>query len=570
MPIPDSEVTQGRASDEPVYNPPPSMARSASDWATSFIRGLAKGTEGNIGLPGDAVNALSHGSKVASDYISDKIGIDRGPEPSSFNLLPTTEQIDKTIGGDEKRRNAVGKFLDKKPETTGGKYAQSVGEFVPAVVGGEGSLVRKGLQAITGGVGSEAAGQVAKSIAPDHETAARVLGGITGQGVTGTVRKAIAPANIEKEREAAAEFLKKKGVDVTAGDLSGSKQTKYAEHALGTTIGSGGAYDTVRKKIDKQFTSAALKEIGEKADAATPEVMDRAAKRIGKDFDNLAAANSVKPDMPYVADILKAEQKYDDLFLHPLNKPIVEKLVEQQMQNVVRGNLSGKAYQAQASALREIQMGHGDSRVRNFASDLRDALDDAMERSIKKNNPNDLGKWQEARRQYRNMLVLERAAAAGGVDAAAGVVSPGHLRQAVVAEQGRRSYARGHGDFDELTRAGNLLLGKPPSSGTSEREQLLHAIPTAVGGTVGALMEGAPGAAVGSAVGAVGPGLSGRALMTPAVQDYLKNQIAKSMGVSPDYLDTLRPGMIDKLIRSGLAEHGRTSTQSEPITVEGE
>ena len=455
------------------------------------------------------------------------------------------------------------------PETTGGKYAQSVGEFVPGLVGGPGGVVRKGIQAVVGGAGSEAAGQVAKEYAPDHETAARVLGGITGQSVPGMVRKAIAPSNIEPERQAAADFLKKKGVDITAGDLSGSKVTKHAEHALGTSPGSGGAYDAARGKTDKQFTSAALKEIGEKADAATPEVMDRAAKRIGKDFDNLAASNSVKPDMPYVADLLKAEQKYNDLFLHPLNKPIVEKLVEQQMQNVARGNLSGKAYQAQASALREIQMGHGDPRVRSFAADLRDALDDAMERSIKKNNPDDLGKWQEARRQYRNMLVLERAAAAGGVDAAAGVVSPGHLRQAVVAEQGRRSYARGKGDFDELSRAGNLLLTKPPTSGTTERA-FLHAIPAAIGGTLGHAAEGNLGGAAGTMAGIMAPGMTGRTLMNPAVQGYLKNQVAKKLGVSVEYLDSLRPEMKEKMLREALADHGWQATDLPPITVEGE
>jgi hypothetical protein len=569
MPIPDSEVTQGRASDEAAFTPPPSMARSASDWATSFIRGLAKGTEGMVGLPGDAVNALSHGSKVASDYISEKIGIDKGPEPSGLTILPSTEQVNKFVGGDEKRRNAIGKFTDAQPETPGGKYTQSIGEMVPGMVGGPGGLVRKGIQAVAGGVGSEAAGQAAKEYMPDHETAARVLGGIAGQGVPGVVRKAIAPSNIKSEREAAAEFLKKEGVDVTAGDLSGSKVTKHAEHALGTSPGAGGAYDITRDKINKQFTSAALKHIGEKGEELSPEVLRDASRKIGGEFDGLAARNSVKPDMAYVADALKAQQKYDDLFLNPLHKPLVEKIVEQQMNNVARGDISGKAYQAQASALREIQRGHGDQRVRDFAADMKDALDDAMERSIKKNNPDDLGKWQDARRKYRNLLVLERVAAGGGEDAAAGVVSAPRLRQAIVAEQGRRSYARGYGDFDELARAGNLLLSKPPTSGTSERA-FLHAIPAAIGGVAGHALEGNVGGAAGTMLGVMAPGTTGKALMNPAVQGYLKNQIAKKLGVSVEYLDSLRPEMRDKLFRSTLAEHGRESTELPPITVEPE
>jgi hypothetical protein len=552
----DSEVTGGREVNGEVFKPPPSMARSAADWATSFIRGLAKGTIGLAGLPGDASNLVGQGVLAAGRAI----GLPEPPESAKNargTLLPTSETLTKSLP------EAAQKALEQKAETAGGKYAQSVGEFIPGVIGGEGSLARKAVQAIAGGAGGEAGAQIAEKIAPDYETAARVLGGITGQGLPGTVRKAIAPSNIEPERQAAADFLKKKGVDITAGDLSGSKVTKHTEHALGTSPGSGGAYDAARRNTDKQFTAAALKEIGEKGDAATPEVMERAAKRIGKDFDNLAAANSVKPDMKYVADLLGAEQKYNDLFLHPLNKPIVEKLVEQQMQNVSRGTLSGKAYQAQASALREIQMGHGDTRVRSFAADLRDALDDAMERSIKKNNPDDLGKWQEARRQYRNLLVLERAAAAGGVDAAAGVVSPGHLRQAVVAEQGRRSYARGKGDFDKLARAGNLLLTKPPTSGTAERA-FLHAIPAGIGATIGHGLEGNLGGAAGTMAGLAAPGVAGRAAMSKPMQGYLKNKVAEKLGIDPATLDSLSPPMLDKIVRSAIGTHANERPYKGP------
>lgn len=75
---------------------------------------------------------------------------------------------------------------------------------------------------------------------------------------------------------------------------------------------------------------------------------------------------------------------------------------------------------------------------------MRESLDDAMQRSIAQNNPRDLGGWQQARRQYRNMLVVEKAATGAGENAALGLISPSQLRNATV-QQGRRAFARGLG-----------------------------------------------------------------------------------------------------------------------------
>ena len=97
------------------------MARSASDWATSFIRGLAKGTEGMAGLPGDVKELVGAGVQK----LGHAVGLP-DPDPSKvshLSLTPTSEDVNRAVGGDGMRRNTVGKFLDKKPETPGGKYA---------------------------------------------------------------------------------------------------------------------------------------------------------------------------------------------------------------------------------------------------------------------------------------------------------------------------------------------------------------------------------------------------------------------------------------------------------------
>jgi hypothetical protein len=553
MPKDDSEVTGGQAVTGEVFIPPPSMSRSAADWATSFIRGLAKGTEGMAGLPGDASDLVGEGVKK----LGHAVGLpDPSPETAAKRgtLLPTTETINKTVGGDDTHRNPVGKFLDKKPETTGGRYAESVGEMVPAVAGGEGSLVRKGIQALTGGVGSEAAGQAASSDAAkgligDHETAARVLGGIAGQSVPGMVKKAITPFPIKPERQDMVDTLRKEGVEPTAGDVTGSKSLKRAESTLGGAPGAGGAYEEAREKISDQYTRAALKRIGEDADRATPEVMERAATRIGKQFDDLSARNSAKPDMRFATDVLKAQQDYDHLFVDPLKKPVVEKVVENVMNHISAGTIDGKTYQAQRSMLERMRRGYkADPEVSGFLAEVRDALDGVMERSIQKNNPGDLGAWKDVRNQYRNMLTLEKVTSGGGEAAAEGIISPARLRQAAVSTGGKKSYAQGGGDFGELSRSGNALLTQPSSSNTAERG-FLHML-------AGGLLHPTTWATM------LAPGTTGKAIMSKPAQDYLKNQLAAKLDISPS--------MLDKIVRSALSEHGRQSTELPPITVEGE
>jgi hypothetical protein len=561
MPIPDSEVTKGGMSDQEVFNPPPSMARAASDWATSFIRGLAKGTEGMAGLPGDVAEMGARGIDMAARYVGDAVGVD---VPKREDRAPTygSAAVDKLVGGKEGDRNVVGKFIDEKSKHP---YAESVGEFVPGLVGGgEGALaktlLKKGAQAVGGGVGSEVGGEIARSEAAknlvgDHETAARVLVGIVGQGFPGAVRKAIAPSNISPERQAAVDVLRKEGVEPTAGDVTGSKSLKRAESTLGGAPGAGGAYEEAREKIGDQFTRAALKRIGEDADRATPEVMERAATRIGKQFDDLSARNSAKPDMKFAADVLKAQQDYDHLFVDPLKKPIVEKVVENTMNHIKNGTISGETYKAQRSMLERMRRGYKqDPEVSGFLAEVRDALDEVMERSIAKNNPSDLGAWKDVRNQYRNMLTLERVTSGAGEAAAEGIVSPARLRQAAVATGGKKSYAQGGGDFGELSRAGNSILTQPTSSNTAERG-FLHAL-------AGGALHPSTWASL------IAPGTAGKTLMSKTAQDYLKNKLADKLHIDVSVLDQMKPKALDKIVRSALAAHNSGPTELPPITVD--
>lgn len=141
-----------------------------------------------------------------------------------------------------------------------------------------------------------------------------------------------------------------------------------------------------------------------------------------------------------------------------------------------------------------------------------------MERSIAKANPDDLGAWRDARRQYRNMMILEQAAASAGENAALGLISPRALRQAAaMGRQGRRGYVRGQGDFADLARAGNALMLPMPQSGSAPRVLM-----SSGGALLGSALAGEP-FSLAALAGIAAPGAFGRALMSRPVQRYLSS-----------------------------------------------
>ena len=151
-------------------------------------------------------------------------------------------------------------------------------------------------------------------------------------------------------------------------------------------------------------------------------------------------------------------------------------------------------------------------------------------------NPNDLGGWKNVRKEYRNLLVIERAGTGGGEVAANGIISPAQLRNATVMKQGRRNYARGKGDYAELARAGEAVMKAPPNSGTAAR-QAARLAPNLLGGALGGTVGGSEGggmegALLGFAAGTAAPYAMGRALLSKPVRGYLGNQAMAN--VSPE------------------------------------
>ncbi|HEY1093031.1 MAG TPA: hypothetical protein VGE47_18165, partial [Burkholderiaceae bacterium] len=341
----------------------------------------------------------------------------------------------------------------------------------------------------------------------------------------GTVKKVISPFGGATTKKAAADVLAREGVELTAGQATGSQNLRFREAELG-----GAAAEAFMEKQADQFTSAALRKAGIDAPRATAEVIDEAFDRIGGQFEVLQSRNAMLLDGKLADDLVDTVRRYRSITSESQRVPIVDDIIKDLIALEKQGNpgaLAGEAYQRLRSNIERAARSTKSSDVAEVLRDLKGALDDATERWMRKYNPDDLGAWREARRQYRNMIVLEDAATRAGSAAAEGIITPQALRSAAI-KQGKRGYARGKSEFTELANAGVSALPPLPNSGTAGRLSAKTLLPlgAGAGATIGGAVGGIPGAVVGGTIGAALPWGAGRLMLSKPGRAYLGNQVA--------------------------------------------
>lgn len=506
----------------------------AADVAKSGGVGLAQGAIGMAGMIPDIARMMKG---AANEYLFDPLlnatigppskklsDLVTGPrpdqQPTDINKMFGSQNIKKQIEG------VTGEFY--KPQTTAGKFARTAGEFLPGSLMGPGGLASRALTGGAAAVGSEAAGQATEGTS--FEPYARIGGALAGGMLPSMAARAVTPMPAQQAaRQPFVQTLEAEGVPLTAGQRSGSEALRYAESTLGNAPGSGGRAAQAMETQGEAFTAAALRRAGINANRATPDVIDAGFTRIGQQFDDLAARNALHGDRALGNALSTVEREYQSVVNPAQRVPVVSETIRDIGDAIAAngGILQGPAYQAMRSRLDRLQRSSSDNQLSEALRGIRTALDNAMERTIVRTNPGDLGAWREARNQYRNMLVVEKAATGAGENAAQGLISPSQLRNAV-AQQGRRAYARGQGDFADLARGGEAVMKPLPQSGTQPRA-LVAAIPMMAGGVIGSMFGPAGaglGALAGHAAGIAAPGLAGRALMSGPFQQYLSNQRA--------------------------------------------
>jgi hypothetical protein len=448
-------------------------------------------------------------------------GVERRKQMQLFGGLPTTEDVSNAT------TDLIGPH--HQPQTVPGEYSRTVGQFAPAALAPGGALTKAGM-VLAPALTSETAGQITKGTSA--EPYARLGGALAGTALPSALRRAVTPLPISQDRQAMVDALKREGVKATAGQKSGRELLKFAESELG----GGKAGKLVGQQAD-DFTASVLRKAGIAGKKATAEVMDKGFKTVGKSFDDLAARNSITPDQTLIDDVSKIASDYKTDVADAMQAKIVQKIADDIFDKARTGTIDGKFYQSTTSQLFKKARG-ADADKSGALHAIRDALDDAMERSLRNNNPADLGAWRDARNKWRNILVVEKAVGGAGEAAAMGNITPAQLRAATTAVQGKRAYVRGKGDFADLARSGNAIMQPMPQSGTGARG-FVRALPI---GTAAIGTQAGGDALTGFALGLGAPYAAGRTLMSKPVQSYLANQ-----AMVP------KPGMMDAKTRAALA-----------------
>lgn len=546
--IPDAAIKAGMAGEEfslpkEAISPQPGYLE---DMAKAGAAGIGRGAAQLVGLPG----TLSDLAESGVMWAGKKIGVipeDWTTQPSALSGDRLQSALSDVTGGGSEYRG----------KTAPGRYAGTVGEFIPGALvpaGGIGLGTRLVTQAVAPGIGSEYSADLSsKYLDPQYEPWARlagaILGGVAGNAAENFARKVISPGGgADPARLAEAQALRDQGIPVTAGQATGRAGILGAE--ADTAAGQAIAGAAPNSEQAKAFTRAAMRHIGVADDLASPQAMAAAKTDITSRMQSALQGVDVAPNMPLSLKMADASIYYDSMTPSGDKIPLIRNIISE-INDAARNGVSipGPQLAAWRSNLGEL-LYHPNVGVSGTAYMLRDAIDSAIENSMKAmGQPERFAAWKQARDQYRNLLAIQDALKVTRATGIEGVITPKDL-MASLAKQDKSGVVTGRrGDIADLARSGMSMLAPLPREGSRNIVDTVvrraGPLATAAGAGFGALQASqfagfgpiTSGLATAAAVSkpiyeAAKDAVRGYA-MNPYAQKYLENQLLNSStGVS--------------------------------------
>lgn len=323
-------------------------------------------------------------------------------------------------------------------------------------------------QGVADYTGSPALGAVAKAT-PQAALAAL--------GIRGPATPFTQALKAAKPSQVAATTLERAGIPVTAAQATQNPTLGSLQSVLDKFPLSGAEKFSETQR--QAFNRAALRTVGEDAKAATSDVMQRAQRRIGDAMDEIQTRNPTNFDTKLAGDlqtiVADAAAEMDDAQFGIINRQL-SNITNKSAQG---SQLAGKTQQNIRQSLNRLSMSP-DQTVGHYARLMRDALDDALERSVA---PQDHAALVEARQQYRSMKQIEGSIDNEGI----GNISPSKLANSLGTKKNvaQSKYGKGPQELVQLAQAAKQILPeKVPNSGTPQRMLYQSG---AVGGAAGIL-----------------------------------------------------------------------------------
>lgn len=308
------------------------------------------------------------------------------------------------------------------------------------------------------------------------------IGGVAGGALVKWLSKLNRPITnmLSSAKQGVADKAQAMGYKLTPGQLTDSRLTQGVEAVSAGLPFIGPKMKGIANANQVNTNRRALAEIGETADAATPEVMGEAEKKLGAQFNTLTTGKSIKLDTPFV-DSLQAVREQQSLLPKALRNSKIESLIDEWTSVPQRFpgkvSISGEVYQANRSVLTKEAKANYSTNPQLAAAyeGLRNALDDVAGRSLPKAEQQ---AWEKVRRQYGNMKLIEKA-----VDPSTGDISAAKLGTILKRERPKEfTYGRGENPLVDIGMYGQAFKPKIPNSGTAERLFALDLLKNPIGG----------------------------------------------------------------------------------------
>lgn len=505
----------------PGYNPSAPVQQPMSDpnWMGQGLSGVNEGLGNALMLP----NIAEMGLRSIGPAIGNAMGGDFAYPQESYlpNMGASYLNLANNTGAILPETEDAGDQMSRR-------VGQELGASIPFILAGGGAAsnpARMIASELGIAAGSGLGAGAAQQMAPDNaiaELLGQVAGGVGMAGLQDLGRKVITPFPSNPTRENLAQILADEGVDLTAGQRTGSTGLRYAESELG----GNNAQDFMERQSEK-FTQAALSKAGITADRATPEVMDDAYRTIGAAFDDMAANTIVPLDPQLATELMQAIDNYAVAVPGGMQAPAVQKFVQEISDRMNQtGFLEGADYASFRSQMGDIARNTSSNELSIALRDIQSALDGSAERYLAQTNPEMVGQWRNIRNQYRNLLTVTDAVKGAGENAAMGLISPAQLSSAI-RRQSPKSWVTGQGDFADLARAGVANMSPLPNSGTASRlavRGMTSGLPTMAGAAIGGRSGDVAQALIGGAIGSQVPSVMGNAMLSGPGRAYLGNQ----------------------------------------------
>lgn len=528
------------------------QANPTADVAKAVGGGFERGAVGTLGLPGTIESSVSAVAGAAAD----KLGIpqvnpmqplrdaadylarqtagrvynrfapsgtgdwsaDTAPHPNAPAppSLPTSADV---IASYEQARGPT-----YHGQTTAGQVAGTVGEFLGGAAMVPGAVAPRVVGAVTGGLGSEAAGRAVEGTTLEpYKPIAQVAGGILAPVAAG---RAITPFRTDPARAAAVERLEAQGITPTAGQRTGNTALRNAESTLGEVpFGVNPAAGQ-----QEQLTRAVGRRMGVEEGTLTPDVMRATKDRLDKTIGDITARNVMQTDPQFSRDL-------SDVMRSQFSKVTVAQrqdflnAAESLARDIVQsgGQLSGEAYQSARSWLgqRANDLRNTDASASTAYKGLQKTLDGAFKRSIERSgNTPDIAAYDQWRREYAGMKAAQTALDRVPQGTPEGLVTPNSIAAAAAQSSSAAQRAMGQDELGQLARDARSVLTTPPNSGTAGRLNTLGLAGGLAGGAYGLLSGLSPMASIGhAAIGLAGPAILSNLVNRRAGQAYLGNQL---------------------------------------------